>query len=206
MATAGSRISSAANGKSASKPTPATVRKLNTALTSTEQKLERTKKAVAAAKANAGKAGAEIVSMGETIVVASASSAISGAVGPKKRKYVRAARGVTAVASAVWGLTRTLKGKSGSHQLAVATGLATAEAVEASFTYASKLGQDKGWYAIEGGSAVSGVPQAHVGVAPEVAVTPGAGGATGVREMLPADPALEAFRQRGRARSAAMAA
>jgi len=203
MASAGSRISSAANGKSAPKPTPASVRKLNTALTTTEQKLERTKKAVAAAKANAGKAGAELVTMGETVAVAAASSAISGAVGPKRRKYVRAARGLTAAASAVWGLTRILKGKSGSHQMAVANGLVTAEAVEATFTYASRLGQDKGWYAIDG---VSGVPQAHVGMAPEVAVTPGSGGSTGVREMLPADPALEAFRQRGRARSAAMAA
>jgi len=203
MASAGSRITHAANGKSTKQPTPASVRKLNAALVTTEQKLERTKKAVATAKANAGKAGAELVRMGETVATAALSSAVSGAVGPSKRKYVRAARGITAAASAVWGLTRTLKGKSGSHQMAVATGLATAEAVESTFLYASKLGQDKGWYVIDG---VSGVPGAHVGMAPEVAVTPGSGGSTGLREMLPADPALEAFRQRGRARSAAMAA
>jgi|GEM_PF-3687098 len=204
MASAAAQITDAANGRSSRKaPSAASFKKLTAELETKDAKLQRLQTTMKTVKANSGKAATEIMVAGEGVLAAGASSFLSGAAG-KYRKYVRGVRGLTALVLGGWGIARTLQGKSGEHQLAIGTGLATAEAVEATYDYGRKLNQEKGWFSIEGavqgagsgaGTSVSGV-----GDAPEIAVTPGAGGGgpSRVRELMPADSHLEEFRARAR--------
>jgi len=202
MATAASQITDAASGRSGRKgPSAASFKKLLADNEAKEAKLERIRNSMKTVKANSGKAAIAVVNVGESVAAGGLSSVISGAAG-KHRKWVRGLRAFTALALGGWGVARTLTGKSGSHQLAISGGLATAEAVEVGYDWGRKLNADKGWFAIEGVIAGSST---QVGAAPEIAVTPGGGGGSGggVRELMPAHPDLEEFRSRARSMSMA---
>lgn len=203
MPRSAAKIASAATGGSAKKgPSAASFRKIQAELDDKEKKLERVRRLAKLAKENGGKAATQMLCSGETVVTASASSFVSGVSG-KYRKYFRIGRALTALSLGGWGLARTLTGKSSHHQMAVATGLVTAESVEASYDFGKKLNTEKGWFAVDTGSSAQGTVSGVVGEAPEVAVTPGAGGGGGrTREIMPASPGLEAFRARARSMAA----
>jgi len=177
-------------------PTAALVRRQEDAIGKLQNQLDNARKLKKKVEDNAGEAGAAVVHMAESLAAAGAGSLAVGAAG-RFKTHARVGRGLVASVLTGWGLLRVLGGKSGSHQLGVATGLVNGEVSEVAFAQGQKM-QAK--WADKNGQAAA--PVAPVQGAPEIAVTP-VGAAPQIREVLPADEALAAFRARGRARSMA---
>jgi hypothetical protein len=194
-----SRIRSAAGGKTSTGgarkgPSPASFKKLQAQLDKELAKNGRLAKLKKKATENASATGMALLQVGETTITAGVSSVAVAAVPAQHRNKARVARGFGALMLAGWGLLRTLNGKNGGHQLAVATGLIAAESVEMGQAYGQKIAA--GRIAGESPSNVAGAPG-------EVALTPGASqlGAE-TRHILPDNEAdvLQAFRARAHAR------
>lgn len=194
-------VRSAASGGRRSGGT--SVKKLEEQLSSSDKKLANMKAAAQRAKANASKAGKSLVHTGETVLTAGLSSAVSGFVPSRHRKYVRMGRVAAALLTGGAGLVRTLNGKDGCHLSAVSDGFAAAELSETAFLYANQMSAKKGWMGKSLGADGNVIGDA--GFVPEVAVTPPAGQITdvGVQEVYPDDPALAMFRSKGLARARA---
>lgn len=193
-----SRIRSAAGGKTGGArkgPSPASLKKLQAQLDKEMAKNGRLAKLKKKATENAAATGTALLQMGETTITAGVSSVAVAAVPAQHRNKARVARGLGALALAGWGLLRTLSGKSGGHQLAVATGLIAAESVEMGQSYGQKIAAGRG--------VTGGIPSNVAGAPGEVALTPGASqlGAE-TRHILPdnEDLVLQAFRERAHAR------
>jgi hypothetical protein len=197
-----SRIRSAAGGKSSTGgarkgPSPASFKKLQAQLDKEMAKNGRLAKIKKKATENAAATGMALLQVGVTTITAGVSSVAVAAVPAQHRNKARVARGFGALALAGWGLLRTLNGKNGGHQLAVATGLIAAESVEMGQAYGQKIAANRiSGVAGTGPSNVAGVPG-------EVALTPGASqlGAE-TRHILPDndDAIIQAFRERAFAR------
>ena len=185
----------------------ASVKKLEEELNATGKKLSNMKAAAQRAKANAGMAGKSLVHSAETVVTAGLSSAVSGVVPKKHRKFVRIGRISAALVLGGAGLYRTLNGKDGCHLSAVSDGFAASKVSESLFLYANQMSAKKGWMGKstdEQGNVIGG-PVGDAGFVPEIAVTPPAGQLTdvGVQEVYPDDPVLASFRNKGLARARA---
>ena len=190
--------------KAAATGTPTTANRGVPAKKLAEQ-LEGAKKQISALKGakakvteNAGKAGAAIVTAAEVGAGAAVGGFATGMAGEKHRGTVRVVRGVTAAGLLTWGLFDILRGKNGSHQMAVGEGFMAAELAETG----ARIGQKarsrwSGAPAVPAAPVVNGVAGAPA--APPVVMTPPA--IAGPREVLPFEADLEAFRQRGRARA-----
>ena len=195
-----SRIRSAAGGKPSTGgarkgPSPASLKKLQAQLDREMAKNGRLAKLKKKATENAAATGMALVQAGETAVTAGVSSLAVAAVGSQHRTKARVARGFGALLLGGWGLLRTLNGQNGGHQLAVATGLVTAETVEMGQAYGQKVAAKRGF----GGVAPSSV----AGAPGEVALTPGASQlGSETRHILPDndDAIVQAFRERAYAR------
>ena len=197
-------VRSAASGGRRSGGT--SVKKLEEQLSSADKKLSNMKAAAQRAKANASKAGKSLVHTGETVLTAGVSSAVSGLVSAKHRKYVRIGRITAALLTGGAGLVRTLNGKDGCHLAAVSDGFAASELSESLFLYANRMSAKKGWMGKSMGTEGNVVGDiGDAGFVPEIAVTPPAGQLTdvGVQEVYPDDPVLASFRNKGLARARA---
>ena len=172
------------------------VKKLTDELASANRKINTLQNAKAKIAENSGKAGASLVHTAEIGVSAAAGGFGVGLAGEKHNGTARVVRGMGGAALLMWGLVETLRGKNGSHQMAVGEGLMAAELAETG----ARLGQmaRNKWAAAPAAPAVNGVAGAPA-VAPQVVVTPAI---AGPREVLPFEADLEGFRQRGRARAA----
>ncbi len=210
MARRSPTVSSAANGGGGTtkQPSAASVRKMQGELESLQSILDRTKGLKKQFDANKSAMMRSTLMVGESAAVAGLSSVASGAAG-KYRTHVRVARGITALGALGWGLSSILGSKNGDcghHQMAVASGLINAESAETGLMLGAKARQ---WWAdraaasagADGAAAGNGAP------APEVVVTPSAStqGEFGrqpalLREVLPENDELAAFRAKGRAR------
>ncbi len=200
-------VSSAANGggtNTKQQPSPASVRKMQGELVQLQSLLDRSKGLKKQFDANKSTMMRSTLLVGESAAVAGLSSVASGAAG-KYRTHVRVVRGVTALGALGWGLSAILgskNGDAGHHQVAVASGLISAESAETGLMLGGKARQ---WWADR--AAASAGAEAGTDAAPEVVVTPSAStqGEFGrqpaqLREVLPVDDELAAFRAKGRAR------
>ena len=188
-------VQAAATGSSASNR-GVSVKKLTEQLEGAKKQINTLKGAKAKIAENAGRAGSAVVTAAEVGASAALGGAATGLAGEKHRGAVRIVRGVTATSLLTWGLFDILRGKNGSHQMAVGEGLMAAELAETG----ARLGQmaRNKWAAVPSTPVVNGVAGAPV-AAPQVVVTPAI---AGPREVLPFEADLEGFRQRGRARAA----
>ena len=181
-----------------------------------ERKLNKVLISKEAMKENIGHTASMGVDMAITVGSAAASSTMVGITPPQHRGKVRVARGLTAVLLTVKGLHSGLKYGTGQHYMAAANGLAAAEASESALAFGEKLrakwagsGADQPpaqhQPAQQPPAAVQPPPavqqpaiQQFAARQPAIAMTP-IQGVGEVREIVPDDPALAAFRANGRA-------
>jgi hypothetical protein len=176
-----------------------------------ERKLNKVLISKEAMKENIGHTASMGVDMAITVGSAAASSTMVGITPPQHRNKVRVARGLTAVLLTVKGLHSGLKYGTGQHYMAAANGLAAAEASESALAFGEKLRAK--WAgsgaepqpAVQPPAAVQPPPavqqpaiQQFAAHQPAIAMTP-IQGVGEVREIVPDDPALAAFRANGRA-------
>ena len=176
-----------------------------------ERKLNKVLISKEAMKENIGHTASMGVDMAITVGSAAASSTMVGITPPQHRNKVRVARGLTAVLLTVKGLHSGLKYGTGQHYMAAANGLAAAEASESALAFGEKLRAK--WAgsgaepqpAVQPPAAVQPPPavqqpaiQQFAAHQPAIAMTP-IQGIGEVREIVPDDPALAAFRANGRA-------
>lgn len=209
MARRSPSVSSAANGGGGTnkqQPSAASVRKLQGELQSLQNVLDRTKGLKKQYDANKSAMMRSTLMVGESAAVAGLISVATGAAG-KYRTHVRVARGITALGALGWGLSAILGSKNGDgghHQMAIASGLISAESAETGLMLGNKARQ---WWADRAAASAGGEGANGANGAPEVAVTPSAStqGEIGrqpaqLREVLPENDELAAFRAKGRAR------
>jgi hypothetical protein len=176
------------------------VKKLTDELASANRKINTLQNAKAKIAENSGKAGASLVHTAEIGVSAAAGGFGVGLAGEKHNGTARVVRGMGGAALLMWGLVETLRGKNGSHQTAIGEGLVAAELAETGARMGQKM-RGK-WYggAPAPGATVNGVAgqPAPAVAGPTVVMTPQI---AGPREVLPNEPDLDGFRQRGRVRA-----
>ena len=176
------------------------VKKLTDQLESAQRKISSLQNAKAKIAENSGRAGTALVHAAEV----GASSAMGGfgvgLAGEKHNTTARVVRGLGGAGMLMWGLVDVLRGKTGTHQMAVGEGLLAAEMAETGARMGQKM-RGK-WYGASAGApaatvnGVAGQPAAVAG--PTVVMTPQV---AGPREVLPHEPDLDGFRQRGRVRA-----
>ena len=190
-----------ATGKGKKEDKPATAREIAEV---TERKLSRLLISQQAMKENIGHVAMLGADMALTVGSSAASSMAVGMTPSAHRNKVRFVRGLAALTLAAKGLHSGLKYGEGQHYMSVANGFAAAEASEVAFNLGNNLRAKWGWSGgpAEAGPAVQQPPAAQQPPAmqqpPAVAMTP-IQGIGEVREIVPDDPALAAFRANGRA-------
>jgi hypothetical protein len=196
-------VKDAATGGRTTTSRGVSVKKLTDQLESATRKISTLQNAKAKISENSGRAGSALVHAAEI----GASSAVGGfgvgLAGEKHNTTARVVRGLGGASMLMWGLVDVLRGKAGNHQMAVGEGLLAAEMAETGARMGQKM--HGRWY-----GASTPAPTATVnGVAGAPAAPPTVAGATvvmtpqvaGPREVLPSEPDLDGFRQRGRVRS-----
>ncbi len=158
--------------------------------------------AKALAEANGAHVAGQLVSFAEVQAAAGGSSLVHGYLaGGKHAGTYRILRGVSALALTGLGTYRAFTVGKGQHAMSVGSGLVAAEVSFSAFNFGQKWRAKRG--ASPEGQVNAGSPGAQAGspAAPTVVITPPSQAQVSgpVREVYPDDPALVAFRARGRA-------
>jgi hypothetical protein len=181
----------------------------------TERKLSKLLISKEAMKENIGHTAGLAIGAAVTVGSAAASSAVVGMTPSAHRNKVRVVRGLATLLLTAKGLHKGLKYGGGEHYMAAANGLASAEASESAFRFGDAVREKWGWGrggagaepqpAVQPPAAVQPPPavqqpasQQFAAHQPAIAMTP-IQGVGEVREIVPDDPALAAFRANGRA-------